>query len=57
MGFIREMPGSDLHSKYSKVSSPALAKAGWVEDYNLSADEVRNLHILRSFVHWSGIWC
>lgn len=57
MGFIREMPGSDLHSKYSKVSSPALAKAGWVEDYNLSADEVRNLHMFRSFVHWSDIWC
>jgi hypothetical protein len=35
----REMSASDLHSKYSRVSSPALAKAGWLEDYNLSADQ------------------
>lgn len=42
------MSGSDLCSKYSKVSSPALAKAGWVLDYNLSADQVRNMHSFRS---------
>lgn len=44
------MSAFDLHSKYSRVSSPALAKAGWLEDYNLSADQVRDDPNLRSLI-------
>ena len=38
---FREMSFTELRSKYTKVSSSDQAKAGWTEDYNISADQVR----------------
>lgn len=44
MAFVifREMPFSELRSKYTKVSSLDQAKPGWLEDFTISADQVRN---------------
>lgn len=41
--FCREMPFSELRSKYTKVSSADQAKPGWLEDFTISADQVRNI--------------
>jgi hypothetical protein len=35
----REMPISELRSKYTKVSSLDQAKPGWLEDFTISADQ------------------
>lgn len=41
--FFREMPYSELRSKYTKVSSSDQAKPGWLEDFTISADQVRSI--------------
>lgn len=38
---FREMSLSELRSKYIKESSLDRAKAGWLEDFTISADQVR----------------
>ncbi|WVZ87057.1 LOW QUALITY PROTEIN: hypothetical protein U9M48_033752 [Paspalum notatum var. saurae] len=41
---LREMPSSELKSKYRKVSSVDKVNKGWQEEYDASSKQVRQIH-------------
>jgi hypothetical protein len=48
------MPYAELRNKYTKMSSPDQAKAGWTEDFTISSDQVRGT-IAIQFLVFPGI--
>lgn len=54
---FREMPYSELKSKYRKVSSIEKAHTGWKDEYDVSCRQVNSTEISDEIINYPALAC